>query len=727
MGRIAGFIYNKSRLIIALVAILNIVALASFFRFELDTDFLSLFTEGNPKTEEYNRLNEKYQIGEAISVLIEQDESLLNQENLEAVYRLQSKIEELDGIYAVKSFIPEEISLGAHTVTDIGGFIDKHSDLLEDFIEDKYFLTDQFLSSDRSKGAIIATLEFDAEAGSVVESIEEIIQNEERLTLSLAGNEIIKDTLWSYLIRIIFILPPCAGILVLLVFFLIIRSRKFTILAVIPAGLAVLWTFGTIFWSGQELNLVTVISPIFVLVIGSAYGLHYVSHFMDNIPRYSDRRQLTVETLSMVGTPIFLATITTIAGFASLTWTGLLPMRQMGIFVSLGIGYAGFIALFFLPAVLSRIKLPAQPPQTRESRLTGLVLAASRHRTLIVVVFLVIVLVSAFNIPRLDVVSNQLMFFKEGSQIRQTFDKVEKYFGGALYLTGEIASDRGVDTLRDYNFAEDVLDMERDMERLPGVKSVLSIFDMVAGINEMATGRDEYPEGPLVIRRFLMQIDDEDMATWVSDDGLRMMIRTEDLESVDMDKLEIFVAEHPEIRLISGMPVLFEEMNRLVVQSQIRSLGLALALIFIMLLVTIRRFGAALIALIPIVITITAILGMLVMTGFNLNILTANLSAIAVGVGVDYSIHLISGIYYFRKQGLGVGESVDSALSSVSRPILANAFGLAIGLSVLFFSPLRIHMQAASVMWVAMMVSSMAALLLIPIFYAGARSRKLEA
>jgi len=399
----------------------------------------------------------------------------------------------------------------------------------------------------------------------------------------------------------------------------------------------------------------------------------------------------------------------------------------MGLFVSLGIGYAGFLALFFLPAVLSRIKLPLTPPQARESRLTELILAAQKHRAPITVVFLAIVAVSAFYIPRLDVVSNQLMFFREESQIRQTFDKVEKYFGGALYLTGEIASDRGADTLRDYNFAEDVLDIEREMERLPGVKSVLSIFDMVVGINEMVTGRDEYPESPRVIQRFLAKIDDEDLETWVSDDGLRMMVRTEDLESLDMGRVEDFVAEHPEIRLISGMPVLFEEMNKLVVQSQIQSLALALVLIFFMLLVTMRRFGAAIIALIPVVITIAAILGMLTITKFYLNMLTANMSAIAVGVGVDYSIHLISGIYYFRKQGLGRGESVDSALLSVSRPILANAFGLAIGLSVLFFSPLRIHMQAASVMWVAMMVSSLAALLLIPIFYAGARSRKLEA
>ena len=192
---------------------------------------------------------------------------------------------------------------------------------------------------------------------------------------------------------------------------------------------------------------------------------------------------------------------------------------------------------------------------------------------------------------------------------------------------------------------------------------------------------------------------------------------TEDLDSVDIDRLEDFVTEHPNIRVVSGMPVLFDEMNRLVVQSQIRSLGLALVLIFIMLLVTIRKLRAALVALIPIVITIVAIMGMLVISRFYLNVLTANLSAISIGVGVDYSIHLISGIYYFRKQGLDRRKSIDAALSSVSRPILANAFGLAIGMSALFFSPLRIHMQAASVMWVAMVVSSMAALLLVPIFY----------
>jgi len=172
------------------------------------------------------------------------------------------------------------------------------------------------------------------------------------------------------------------------------------------------------------------------------------------------------------------------------------------------------------------------------------------------------------------------------------------------------------------------------------------------------------------------------------------------------------------------MPVLFDEMNRLVVKSQVQSLALALVLIFFMLWLTLRKITAALAGLLPIAITICAILGMLVITDFQLNVMTANLSAIAIGVGVDYSIHLISSIYYYRREGKNREGSVNAALSTVSRPVLANAFGLAIGFSALFFSPLRIHAQAASVMWVAMVVSSMAALLLVPIFYRGRRLRE---
>ncbi len=719
MKRIAGFIYDRSRLIIAFVAIVNLVSLASLFRFGIDTDFLTFFSEGNPKAEAYHQLNAKYQSGETISVLLEQDTSLLDKESLLDVFRLQQDIAAINGVARVQSYIPPEIFVigGSVLPTVDEARIREQPAELRDFIENRYFLTDQFLAEDGLSGVLIVSLDMDADSGSVIDSLEKLAA-ESPMNISLAGNEVIKNTIWGYLIRVLFIIPPCAIVLVLLVFYLVLRNRRLTVLAIVPAGLAALWIFGTIFWSGQQLNLVTAICPIFILVIGSAYGLHYVSHLLDNIPKYPDRRQLTVETLGMVGTPIFLATITTMAGFASLTWTDVVPMRHMGIFVTLGIGYAGFMALFFLPAVLSRMDLPAGTAQVQPGLLNRFVLKASRQRVLVPVIFAIIVIASAVYIPRLQVVSDQLMFFKEDSEIRQTYTRVEQHFGGAMPLTGEIISTQGQAALFDVQFAMSVLETERQLESVPGIKSAFSIFDLLRGINSMATGEDAYPSNPAFARMMLSQISSADLATWVSTDGFRMIIRPEGLTSQDIGSLEAFVDEHDDIiRIITGMPVLFDEMNRLVVKSQVQSLTLALALIFIMLWVTLRRITAALAGLLPIAITICAILGMLTMTGFQLNMMTANLSAIAIGVGVDYSIHLIASIYHYRRQGKNRPESVRAALATVSRPVLANAFGLAIGLSALFFSPLHIHTQAASVMWVAMVVSSLAALLLVPIFY----------
>lgn len=717
MQRIARFIYARSKLIIALVIILNIAALASLFRFEIDTDFLGFFSEGNWKAVEYDNLNDKYDTGEYLSVLIESEDSLVESDNLLRAYHIQREIEMIPGVSGVQGYIPEEIVVDGYVFECNESFLTAHPDIVEDFIARGYYLTDQFITDDCASGIFVVTLEPEADTDGIVTQLRAMIGSEETLSLSLAGNAVINRTMRDYLFRIIFILPPCAILLVLLVFYRMLRNRKFTVLSIIPAGMGALWTFGTIFWSGDELNLVTVLTPIFILVMGAADGLHYTSHFMDNMNRYSDRQELTVETMRMVGMPIFLTSITTMAGFASLMWTDVQPMRQMGLYATLGIGYAGLLSLFFLPAVLSRISLPPNSPASGESRLAGLILTVSRQRRAVIIGFTGLAVLAAIYIPRLDVVSNQLMFFKESSEIRQTFDKVESSFGGALPLIAEIEADDGIDTLRDAEFAGRILELERELERFPGVKSAVSIFDVLAGFNEMVTGVDEYPQNLRLVQQFLLRTDDSDLETWASDDGLRMVIKTEELESLDIDQLESFMAAQPEIRVITGMPVLFDEMNRLVVQSQVRSLGLALALIFLMLLIFIRRLRAALVAMLPIVLTIASIMCLLAITGFQLNILTANMSAIAIGVGVDYAIHLISGIYYFRREGQNAADSVDSALLSLSRPIMANALGLAIGLSVLFFSPLRIHTQAASLMWVAMLVSSLAALLLIPIFY----------
>ena len=106
--------------------------------------------------------------------------------------------------------------VGASVTTVDEAYIEERYDTLRDFIENRYFLTEQFLSEDSQNAVLIVSLEPDAPASKVIDSLKGLAKDSP-LRLAPAGNEVIKDTLWSYLIRVLCILPPCAICLVLCV------------------------------------------------------------------------------------------------------------------------------------------------------------------------------------------------------------------------------------------------------------------------------------------------------------------------------------------------------------------------------------------------------------------------------------------------------------------------------------------------------------------------------
>ncbi|MCK5811745.1 MAG: MMPL family transporter [Clostridiales bacterium] len=98
----------------------------------------------------------------------------------------------------------------------------------------------------------------------------------------------------------------------------------------------------------------------------------------------------------------------------------------------------------------------------------------------------------------------------------------------------------------------------------------------------------------------------------------------------------------------------------------------------------------------------------------SLNLFSTTIFSVTIGVGIDYAIHFTSIYRTFRKEGDSNKLAVDKAYNYASRPIIANALGFAIGLSILFISPLKVHMYVASLMWVSMILSSFLSLSFLP-------------
>ncbi|MBN1152934.1 MAG: MMPL family transporter, partial [Dehalococcoidia bacterium] len=465
LERLSDFIYTRSRFIIVFVALVNIAALVSLTRISIDTDITGFFSEDNEVYEEYLALSDKYGVAESLVMLVEDDASLLSQENMEVVHALVLGAESLPGVREVQGFLPNKYPAEGIFIDVDENFIRGHYELLRDYTRQRYAPAREFLATGEGTGLIALTLSDDADGEQVVDGLERLVAQYREVDVSLAGDSVIGSTLEWYLIRIIFLLPPVAATLVLLTFYRMLRHRRLTVLCMLPAAFGTLWTLGTIFWQGEAVNIVTAISPIFILVMGSADGLHYTTHLLEKLAHYPDRRVLTLETMRMVFKPIVLTSVTTMAGFGSLAWSDLEPIRQMGIYVPIGIGYACFLSVFFLPALLTRIHLPSgDPPQT--DGVVGFFVTLSRRRRAILMGTALVLGVAAFNLPNLKVVTDPLLYFKEGSDIRRTFEVVEDNFGGALLIIGEIPATCGLDTLRDARCAESVLEMERDLERM---------------------------------------------------------------------------------------------------------------------------------------------------------------------------------------------------------------------------------------------------------------------
>jgi predicted RND superfamily exporter protein len=98
-------------------------------------------------------------------------------------------------------------------------------------------------------------------------------------------------------------------------------------------------------------------------------------------------------------------------------------------------------------------------------------------------------------------------------------------------------------------------------------------------------------------------------------------------------------------------------------------------------------------------------------------------SSIVLGVGIDYVIHYLAAIDHARAAGDGY---VLRAIDRAGPPIVANALGIAIALSALWLSPLKIHGQVSQIMWVAMVTAGLTSLLVVPALLSRAGVRESE-
>ena len=703
--RYIAFVKRKRKYLLIVLLIVNLIAFLGLMKIHISSDFNVFMPKRSQAKEIYQKMSQDFGSTDQVVVMVEFKENVFSVNGIRKLFSINDALKSVPGVKSVVPPVPEKLPAGFQFV-DMKDITSENVEKVLQFASE----TPQMINIHQYDDKYYAMFMVNSNSNSrdMLKNVEKALNG---YTFYISGNSYLETKIFDYILMIVFTLPPMAFVLILIVFRWQIGSIKATILCVLPAGIAALWTMGMLGWIGKELSLVTVLVPIFTIVMGSADGLHFVSHFLENKASGHPNSDSLAITLSSVGKAMILTTLTTMAGFISLSTINSQSMVQMGIFASVGIGLAAVATWFVLPLIL--VNFSNSSVKGKTLRISAFFERFSDRKALLIALAIVIGFTPGLFLLKSDF--NMMEIYKSYTKVRRNIQMVQDVFGSALpvFLVYSGNDLYGADS------ANYILELQHKIANIDGVEKTMSMYDIIVAMNKRLYGEKGYPQLPLRLLLIKRVLPKEVLSNFLDTEGksARSMIFLSNLDSSTLEQLTAVVENSQNEAFtelyISGIPFIMKEMNDSIIPQQLRSLLVALACIFLLLMLSQRNFITPLLSVIPVTITLIALFGFMGYFNMDLNVVTVTMASIVIGVGIDYSIHFAELYRYYSKEG-DKRQALHRTFVSASKPIIANALGLSVGLTAMFLSPLTIHSYLASIMWVTMLTSCFVSLTLLP-------------
>jgi len=489
--------------------------------------------------------------------------------------------------------------------------------------------------------------------------------------------------------------------------------------------------------TGIQLTIISNIMPVVLVAIGSAYTIHVLNSI--NLNPREDRKLALKEAVSSVLVPIILAAITTAIGFVSFIFGAYLDMiKDFGSATAIGILIALLLSIFFVPSLISALsmyrKKKAVERQAKESLLTKYFLQPlmnllSRHPKRVLLVWGILLLAGIGGIFMINTSVNITEYFKKDNPTRISEDIMQRKFGGSLPVYVQFEGD-----IQDPEVLSLMMQTKEFMMQDPNITSAQSIADLVEQMNNAMGEGMKIPDDRAKIEQLWFLLDGQDvMPQLVSDDLDKAVIQSK-FASIETKAIDSFTenmnqyirensTENVKIRF-TGIPPLYVKLNDSLVKSQYSSLVIAIILVLIIVAGMMRSFSKGVYGSIPIVATIILLLGFMGLTGIPLDIATVLVGSIALGIGIDYSIHVITGFNTYFKENGDTEKALEMTLMTRGKAIIINVISVAAGFVVLLKANIVPIENFGLLIAISMFSSGLGALTLLPVILLQANRRK---
>ncbi|MDY0215579.1 MAG: efflux RND transporter permease subunit, partial [Bacteroidales bacterium] len=174
----------------------------------------------------------------------------------------------------------------------------------------------------------------------------------------ITGMLYLRDVVQEKATRDLMFLMPLALLIMIVFLFISFREKRGVFLPMLVVIFSTGISMGLMPLMGYELSLIAVLIPILMISIANNYGVHIISKYQELNALYPERSmdQIVKESVNSLSKPILLTGLTTIAGVLGLLVHIMEPAVQMGVVCSIGIAFALYLSLYFLPAILIGMK-----------------------------------------------------------------------------------------------------------------------------------------------------------------------------------------------------------------------------------------------------------------------------------------------------------------------------------------------------------------------------------
>jgi predicted RND superfamily exporter protein len=723
-SRYTLFLEKRGKLLMVFLAILMIFSIVGFTRLGIVTDFKVFMPDHSRYIKNIEEMNEVFGGSEQLVYLLHLQDPVNSIETVNTLLDLTENLARIEGVVFVGGPIPAKIFIAGKTVNT--------RDVSPDQLNEIF----NFLSALMDGGGIIKKDENHYASFQII--LDGIISNREVVKkvntifetygedYVISGEPYLEAMIFDYILRLLLTLPPFALFLMLTVFRWRIGSFRATALSMFPAAIGAAITVGGIGWTLGNITFITALVPIFVIVMGSADGLHFTSHVIDGLAMGREKKEVVGETLRAVGNPMIMTTLTTMVGFLSMLFIKSQAIRTMGIAASFGILAAGIVTWVFLPVLLLHVPGLESSKRKETDGIYHFISRIKNIRAYILAVLLILVFIPGIGLIRANF--NMLSIYKKSTEVHKSVNAVNSILGGSLPI-GVMYSSEG--DLLAPEVADKILLMQEELRVSNISETSVSIYTLISRAKTLFNEDQEpgYPENPMVARLMATMLSRQNprlIETFLKkeENKGRVVFYLKDLEKETLVEFERIIEKYDEDLdlTIAGIPYVMKDMNDQIIPQQINSLLVALALVFLLMVLTQKSLRLAIFSIAPIMVTLLTLFGTMGYARIDLSISTGIMSGLTIGVGIDYAIHFSSLYRYFHKKGHP--DPVTQSLKYVSSPVLANALGLGIGFTAMLLSPMTVHTFLVILMWVTMICSALLSLTLLPSLVLHYRKKK---